>query len=287
MSTPAARDFHIQANGLKLACRSWNSESALPPILCLHGWLDNLATFDLLATELSEFHLVAVDLPGHGRSSHLPTQASYHFLDHVFFIADILDALQLVNPVTIMGHSMGGAAATIFAGIAPEKVRRLVLIDSLGPLTSEVDQTAARMKEYLSTRHSSRTLKNRPMPALQAAIDARVRFSVVPSIAADIAGIVAYGCEERDGQWHWLHDARLKSPSPWRMTEDQLIDVLKQVRCEALVIRAENGIVFNDALWDRRLQQLANGRQVVLPGHHHLHVSHAKEVAREIRSFLA
>jgi pimeloyl-ACP methyl ester carboxylesterase len=286
MVTSVSRDFHIQANGLSLACRSWNANSGLPPIICLHGWLDNLATFDALATELPEYHLIAVDLPGHGRSDHLPVQASYHFLDHVFFIADILEALQLKQPVSIIGHSMGGAAATIFAGIAPEKINRLVLIDSLGPLTAEVDQTTARMKEYLGVRNSARLQKNRPLPSVQVAVETRVKFSVVPSVASDISGIVSYGLEERDGQWHWLHDARLKSPSPWRMTEDQLHDVLKDVKCETLVVRAKDGIVLDEQLWNRRLQRLTNCRQVVLSGHHHLHVSNATEVSQEIRLFL-
>ena len=67
-----ARELTLDLPHLRLAARAWGDPS-LPPLLALHGWLDNAASFDRLAPLLCEhFHIVALDLPGHGRSGHRP-----------------------------------------------------------------------------------------------------------------------------------------------------------------------------------------------------------------------
>jgi len=77
-----ARDIEIALPHLRLAACSWG-DPALPPLLALHGWLDNAASFERLAPLLCEhFHIVAIDLAGHGRSQHRPAGLWYHYIDY-------------------------------------------------------------------------------------------------------------------------------------------------------------------------------------------------------------
>ena len=74
----------INIPGFTIAYKCFGDPS-LPPMLALHGWLDNANSFDLLAPYLEKhFHLIAIDFPGHGHSSHLPIGCHYHFIDGIF-----------------------------------------------------------------------------------------------------------------------------------------------------------------------------------------------------------
>ena len=67
----SARDIELQLPHIRIAAREWGDPEG-EPVLAIHGWLDNAASFDTLAPLLAELHLVALDLPGHGRSQHRP-----------------------------------------------------------------------------------------------------------------------------------------------------------------------------------------------------------------------
>ena len=69
------------------------SEPGAPKVLALHGWLDNAASFIPLSAQLPGLDLVAIDLPGHGRSAHLPPGADYSFVGAINAILDVADAL--------------------------------------------------------------------------------------------------------------------------------------------------------------------------------------------------
>src|SRR5690349_24801058 len=96
--------------GFSIACKIWGNPDK-PSILALHGWLDNANSFTHLAPYLeNDFHFIAVDLPGHGHSSHLPEGCNYHFFDGIFIVLKIINALNL-DRVHLLGHSMGACLA--------------------------------------------------------------------------------------------------------------------------------------------------------------------------------
>ncbi|MDQ6647717.1 MAG: alpha/beta hydrolase, partial [Pseudomonadota bacterium] len=125
---------------LSLRAQRWGDE-ALPPLLALHGWLDNAASFARVAPLLAErHHVIALDLSGHGHSDHLPAGASYHYLDYVRDVLAVVETLQL-HRFTLLGHSLGAGVSSLVAAAMPERIERLFLIEGLGPLGDDGSRT--------------------------------------------------------------------------------------------------------------------------------------------------
>ena len=125
----AQREFTLDtARGRIAALRLGNPSG--PKVLALHGWLDNAASFLPMAPHLGKVDLVAIDMLGHGDSTHIPAGYDYAFVDWMHDILDVLDALGWPQ-AHLLGHSLGGALATVVAAGAPERVLSLALIEAL------------------------------------------------------------------------------------------------------------------------------------------------------------
>ena len=137
---PVARSWASQ--GLGLHFWDWGNESA-PPLILLHGVRDHARSWDWVARALSaDWRVVAPDLRGHGESQWSPDGAyiaSYHVLD----FAKLAGALGS-EPVTIVAHSFGGNVAARFAAAYPERVRKLVLLEGMGPAPKAREEWARR-----------------------------------------------------------------------------------------------------------------------------------------------
>ena len=122
--TQAPMAMSWQVNGLQLAGLSWGDPGA-KPLLALHGWLDNAASFSVLAPLLKHHHVVAVDLTGHGLSAHRSADAGYQIWEDLPELLGVLDALGW-QEFSLMGHSRGAIIAGLLASTLPERVQRLV-----------------------------------------------------------------------------------------------------------------------------------------------------------------
>ena len=101
-----------------------------PPVVLIHGYTDNARDWVPLVPYLSpQFHLILVDIRGHGRSS--KPECCYTRLDFAYDIKLLLDALG-IERADIVGHSLGSIIAQTFAEFWPERTRRVVLIASTG-----------------------------------------------------------------------------------------------------------------------------------------------------------
>ncbi|XP_052604434.1 serine hydrolase-like protein 2 [Peromyscus californicus insignis] len=112
-----------------IAVKIWGSQKN-PPVLCLHGWLDNANSFDRLIPLLpQDFHYVAMDLGGHGLSSHYNPGFPYYHQNFVSEVQRVVTAFKWTQ-FSLLGHSFGGTVGGMYACIFPEMVDKLVLLDS-------------------------------------------------------------------------------------------------------------------------------------------------------------
>jgi pimeloyl-ACP methyl ester carboxylesterase len=126
-----SRSRFIEARGLTLHLREWGSGDA-PTLVLLHGAQDTSASFQFLVDAFeSEWHVLAPDWRGHGLSSWTP--GNYSMADFLCDLETVVLEAAPSGPLDIVAHSLGGLIASIYAGVRPSRVRRLVTLDSLGP----------------------------------------------------------------------------------------------------------------------------------------------------------
>lgn len=193
------------SDGIQLAGQLWKRADATaivdnddetatrpaPPlnILCLHGWLDNCASFHYLAPELvvqldnndnnnngeeqrrRSVNVVAIDLPGHGWSSHKSLDGPPMVVaEYIPYVAEVIQQLQWWNkskklyqqqqsfddccntPIVLMGHSMGTSIALLYTAAFPEQIQKLILLDSDGSLDRPVEYLTTNLRSYVERR---------------------------------------------------------------------------------------------------------------------------------------
>jgi len=277
-------EYKLPLAGVNCAVAEWNPDGKIVA-LAFHGWLDNLASFETLASYMPNIRVIAVDFPGHGHSEHLSKNKAYHFLDGLFLIDDLIEHFKL-EKVNLLGHSMGGAIATIYAAIQPARVEKLVLIEALGPVTSPPEEAHLTLRKALSQR---RALKNKRKPiyqTFQQALTARAEVSEIePKM---IQPLVERALTSVDGGYTWRADSRLRIPSTLRLSEDQMRNILPNIESPTLMIEAESGLLNSpEAEYIQQRKPLVKQLQVnLMSGGHHLHLETPNKIAKLIKDFL-
>ena len=255
-----------------------------PPLLALHGWLDNAASFIPLLPELGDFDVVALDLPGHGASAHRLPGYDYVFVDWIHDVLDALDALAWPR-AHLLGHSMGGAIATVVAAAAPERVQQLALIEALGPIAGLASEAGTRLRDAVRARRALDTARPaRIIANLEQAVAARLAVSHMSEDAARL--IVERNLRALPGGFAWRSDPRLTLPTHVRTDESFIRSWIGQVEARTLVIAAEpSPTYFSPAQRDARVAALSDGQLQVVRGGHHLHMEQPAEIGRRLRAF--
>ena len=254
-------------------------------VLALHGWLDNAASFVPLAAQLPGLELVAIDLPGHGHSAHLPPGTQYNTPGAICHVLEVADALGW-DRFVLLGHSMGAGIASLTAAAAPERVERLIAIEALGGLRGPENETAQRLREHVRAARALPTRRLRVFPDLAAPIRARMMTNQLSEPCARL--LVERGVKPVDGGYSWCSDQRLMLPTAMRLSEAQIDDLLAAIECPTQVIYATPAqAYYPEPLRSERISLLRDGRLAVFPGTHHLHLEHPQRVAEVIRTFLA
>ena len=260
----------------------WPLENA-PRALCLHGWLDNAASFVPLAPLLDRLDLVALDLPGHGHSEHRHPTTRYHFIDYLFNVDAALDALEWTD-CHLLGHSLGAAIAAVYAAGAPERVRSIVMLDTMGPISVSADVTTERLRRSL--------LKNRRGPSqvrrfdsIDQMVQARRQVSGLSASASRL--ICTRAARQVGSQFEWRSDPALNWVSSLVMTDEQALDLVQNIQAPVLTLT-----VTKDSPWsslaklEARRQAIAHGRHVTLQGSHHFHMDAPEEIAETVQDFI-
>ena len=236
------------------------------PVLAIHGWLDNAASFSRLAPHLHDLYIVAIDLPGHGYSDHRPQGSHYHLVDYVADIQALLDHLGW-KQCQLLGHSLGAVIALLAAASMPERIQQLLLIDGLLPLTTPSAQVVEQLRQGLQ-QAKRRPSTSRGYSSWEQAVQQRMNAHY-PVTAEAAERLLQRNLQQVDQRWAWRTDPRTRWPSLLRLTPEQASAVLHAVECPIQVVFAEQGFA------PKMRQAGLNAPQLhitYLDGGHHLHL---------------
>ncbi|MBA6296526.1 alpha/beta fold hydrolase [Colwellia sp. MB02u-9] len=276
------KPVEFDVNGRKISGISYGDEQG-PLLLCLHGWLDNAASFQPLMPYLSNYHVIAIDWPGHGLSDHRGADAHYHFLDWVYDLMSLFRSQQW-QAIDIIGHSMGGMVASAFSAAFPEHVKSLTLIDSIGVLTSDAATTTKQLRKGLLSRLTRDNKAKKYHASLNSAVAARVLVSDLSTDNATL--IVKRGIEQTKAGFSWRADIRLRSTSPYRFTLAQAEQLVADISTPVQLLYGSKGMemvtkglkCFGPLFKNLQVHELSGG--------HHLHMEQAEQVAKLINAFI-
>jgi len=270
-------------DGLKIAGLTWG-DPEMPPVLALHGWLDNANSFAVLAPLLREHYVVAIDLTGHGQSDRRSADSTYNVWDDLPQILGVVDSLGWER-FELIGHSRGGIIATLFAAARPSRVNRLVLLDALIPRPVDEADAPEQLGKFLDDRLRLMAKDDRILPDLEAAATARVRRGIDENAARLLTGRAVAKSEHGV---RWTSDPRLYGASASKLTFGQLEAILGAIEAPVLLALADDGHGKHPELSDMASEYLKRARLVRFPGCHHFHMlDAAPQLAGEITEFFA
>ncbi len=280
---PTSHSYYSQR--LRLHYLDWGNGAA-PHLLLVHGVQDHCHTWDWFAREfLADFHVVAPDLRGHGDSEWV-RGSSYHMIDYVYDLAQLVRQAEL-EPLVLIGHSMGGTLASLFAGLYPELVRRLVLMEGVG-LWPDVSQgsTRERLSAWIDNTRSLAGRQPRRYPSLEDAYrrmhQANAHLSPLQARHLTIHGTH----QNEDGTYSWKFDNYTHAYPAYRIPAQEMIEIWRGVSCPTLCLNAAQG--FSHRIGQNgTLEHFPDARLAdVADAGHWLHHDQLEAVVAEVAAFL-
>jgi len=184
-----SESLYFDVRGLRYHVRHWSGDDARRIVL-LHGWMDVSASFQFLVDALrADWDVYAPDWRGYGLTDWGKSDC-YWFPDYVADLDLLLERVQAETPVNLVGHSLGGNVAALYAGVRPARIRRLVNLEGFGMAGTQPDQAPKRYGRWLDELHENSGF--RPYPDFGALADRLQKNN--PRLARDRAEFLA---------WHW------------------------------------------------------------------------------------
>uniref|UniRef100_A0A3Q1EGD0 Serine hydrolase like n=1 Tax=Acanthochromis polyacanthus TaxID=80966 RepID=A0A3Q1EGD0_9TELE len=265
------------------------------PVLCLHGWADNCGSFNTLIPLLpTECRYVAVDMPGHGLSSHRPPGVFYSFPAYVADVRRVVDDLGWTK-FSIIGHSMGSNIAAMFSALFPEVVDGLVLLDFPGFFPTVMSDIPKIMKQGIEEmlQFDKGKKDNQRVYTYEKAAE-RLSTANPTLTEASVRTLLERGLTQTEGGFVFSRDLRVNFKNIVRTTLEQGLEMQSRIQAAVLVVLADKGFVAglsktNEHKLITQLLQDYRGRNhsvVTVPGDHHVHLNNPEAVAPLISDFL-
>jgi len=289
--TPSRSEF-LTIRGLRTHVRHWGRPGA-PKLFMLHGWMDMSASFQFVVDALArDWHVIAPDWRGFGLTDRAGTD-TYWFMDYFADLDALLDHYAPDGAVDLVGHSMGGNIASVYAGVRPARVARLVNLEGFGLPETRPEQSPGRIAAWLDE------LKNPPAMRPYASLDevaARLMKTnprLAPGRAAFLAG--HWSAQNADGQWEILGDPAHKMAGPMLYRAAEVLACWRRITAPVLWVEAEQTDMWRwlgpkeaaRAEVDRRMAEIPNVTAHMVPdAGHMLHHDQPVLVAGLIEEFL-
>jgi len=288
------REVQFQMPWGHLAGQEWGDPNSPKKVLAIHGWMDNSNSFAKLCPLLPpDLHIIAIDLSGHGYSSHRPSGCGYTILEFAIDLKRLVDILGWVG-FAIIAHSMGAMTSLFFAGLFPELVSHLVSLDILSIMSCSrkviPELTAKTISDFLrfEKKHSQAPVyKN-----LDEVVDRRM-YVTPNSLTRESAEIIMRRATmEYQGGVVLRTDPRLKFVRTLNYDYEAQEQILQRYRGKLLVILAKHnenkrldGVPYQFFL--KIYQESCEEFSLVkVNGTHTVHLDESEKVAGSIISFL-
>ncbi len=277
---------YYYSDRLKLHFWDWGQDGK-PPLILVHGGLDHARNWDWVARSLREhFHVYAVDLRGHGNSAWAPG-ALYSIAEYVADLSALADVIGQF-PVTIVGHSLGGAITLVYSGTYPDRVKKAVAIEGLGlPLTHRIFGSAPqRMRNWIEGVRETERREPHSYPNLDAAV--RRMKEANPHLSDEVARhLTLHGTNwNPDGSLVWKFDNYARGFPPYGQNLEDTCAILDEITCPVLLFWGMESWLPNPET-DRRASAIRNPRVVKVPdAGHWVHHDRLDVFLEETKRFL-
>jgi len=239
----SSRSTFVDLRGARHHLREWGTPGA-PQLFLLHGWGDGSATFQFLVDALqAEWHVIAPDWRGFGGSAR--GHDAYWFADYLGDLDALLGHCSPHQPANLVGHSMGGNVACLYAGVRPARVARLVALDAFGLSDRSPEEAPGRYEKWLNELAAPPGFRSYP----DAAAFARRMLRDNPRLGAPRAAFLAEHLTEPDGQG----GVRLAADAAHRNVHPVLYRRAEAEACWRRVSAPTLWVVQADSAWRRAL----------------------------------
>ena len=262
-----------------------------PLLVMLHGWMDVGASFQFVVDALpSDRHVVAMDWRGFGLSDWTASDA-YWFPDYLGDLDALLDALSPGRPVDLLGHSMGGNIVMTYAGVRPERIRRLVNLEGFGLPDTEAEESPKRLKQWLDELKVPQVLKT--YASLEEVAQRLMKTN--PRLTPDKAAWLAPQWSElRDGAFHILGDPAHKRTNPVLYRKAEVLACWRAIQAPTLWVEGAQtqlsqwwGRRYTREDFEARIAQVPQLRRARLEdAAHMLHHDQPEALAAVLEDFL-
>ncbi|HJW11584.1 MAG TPA: alpha/beta hydrolase [Albitalea sp.] len=302
MTTPGyvpqrlARSRFVNVRGLRYHVLEWGDANQITPerpaLVMLHGWMDVAASFQFVVDAMSaERCVLALDWRGFGLSEASGADA-YWFPDYLGDLEGVIDALLPDQPVDLLGHSMGGNVVMIYAGVRPERVRRVVNLEGFGMPETTPQQAPKRYAHWLDELKQPAQLRFYDSAA---AVAQRLRKNN-PLLTAERAAWLAphWSRRREDGQWEILADPAHKRTNPVLYQKAEVLECWKRISAPVLWVEGDQtdvnkwwGDRYPRSDFEARLALVPRlERQLLSPAGHMLHHDQPEALAAHLERFL-
>ncbi|XP_039488874.1 probable serine hydrolase [Drosophila santomea] len=277
----------------------WYGNRTERPILAIHGWLDNLGTFDRLIPLLPDYvGVLCIDLPGHGRSAHVQQGMHYAVDDYVLIIPRVMEEYGW-SKVSLMGHSMGGIISFIYTALAPHTVDMVISLDillslTLGPKTVLKDMVQSLEKHLVEEdRQKEGNLHEPPsytLAQLSKVLSKGSLNSVTPEFAKHLLHRQVMKSQLYPDRFYFSRDGRVKYHTKAIMEPGYSEALANRIQKKPYLIIKGSKSDFLGVHTEKAIAILRRNNPhfqfYEVEGTHHVHLHAAEECARYIVPFI-
>lgn len=291
----------VSLRGCRYHLLRWGPVTASqPPLVLAHGWMDVGASWQFMVDALDEAFvqqrpIIAFDWRGYGLSES-PFADSYWFPDYLGDLDTLLDVVSPDQPIDLVGHSMGGNVVMMYAGVRPERIRKLINLEGFGMPATRPAQAPGRLAQWLNEVRQlhAGAIDLKTYPDAAAVADRLMKTN--PRLPRDKAEWLArhWARQGDDGQWRILGDAAHKIINPYLYQVDEALEAYKRISAPVLAVEASDdslGVWWKGRYtlqeYHQRLQSVPHHRIArIEDASHMLHHDQPQALARLLQAFV-